>query len=118
MIIAVRAYVVALAKVEADQANREVKRRAKRKRLRTPSDWSLTFDTETTTNHAQSLRIGTYQVRKAGKLEEIGVFYEPENPEAVSNVDIQTLRIWAKKHDFAVRTREEFVREVFYMYGY
>jgi len=114
MIIAVRAYVVALAKVEAEQAKGEAKRRVKRKRLRTPSEWSLVFDTETSTDHAQSLRIGTYQVRKAGTLEEIGIFYDPNNPKSVFKTDIQTIRNWAKKHHHVVRTREEFVREVFY----
>ena len=42
-----------------------------------PSDWSLTFDCETTIDAAQALRFGAYQLRKDGKLTKNGrgLFY-------------------------------------------
>ena len=35
----------------------------------------LIFDTETTTDASQKLRLGSYQVRKKGELMERGIFY-------------------------------------------
>jgi hypothetical protein len=40
------------------------------------SDWSLTFDTETTVEAAQSLRVGFAQIRKAGVLVKELVFFD------------------------------------------
>ncbi len=47
-----------------------------------PSDWSLTFDCETTTDDAQSLRFGAYQLRKDGELTKNGrgLFYAEDIP--------------------------------------
>ena len=45
-----------------------------------PSPWSLSFDTETTTDAGQALRFGGYQVRYEGDLREAGLFYEPVAP--------------------------------------
>ena len=42
-----------------------------------PSDWTLVFDTETTVDAAQRLRIGAYQFRNGNELDEAGLFYEP-----------------------------------------
>ena len=33
-----------------------------------PSAWVLVFDTETTTDHAQALRVGAYELLKADEL--------------------------------------------------
>ena len=41
-----------------------------------PSEWTLVFDTETTVDAAQRLRIGAYQFRKGDELEEEGLFYD------------------------------------------
>jgi hypothetical protein len=43
-----------------------------------PSDWSLTFDTETTTDFSQRLRVGGYQIRRKDTIVESGLFYDPE----------------------------------------
>src|SRR5437016_2751532 len=48
-----------------------------RKRDAGPSDWSLVFDTETTTKASQRLRFGSYQVRNSDQLFERGLFYDP-----------------------------------------
>ena len=42
-----------------------------------PSEWTLVFDTETTVDAAQRLRIGAYQFRKGDELDEAGLFYDP-----------------------------------------
>jgi hypothetical protein len=39
-----------------------------------PSDWTLVFDTETTVDAAQRLRVGAYQFRKGDVLDEAGFF--------------------------------------------
>ena len=39
-----------------------------RQRDQGPSEYTLLFDTETTTNASQSLRFGTFQVRKGEEL--------------------------------------------------
>ena len=41
------------------------------------SEWTLVFDTETTVDAAQRLRIGAYQLRKGDELDEAGLFYDP-----------------------------------------
>ena len=45
----------------------------------TPSPWTLVFDTETTIDAAQQLRVGFYQVRKDEGLDREGVFYDPNS---------------------------------------
>jgi hypothetical protein len=87
----------------------------KRKGLPRPSDTTLVFDTETTTDHTQRLRFGTYRVYKKTKFMENGIFYEPEN---VTPDELQLLRTYTEKNDLVLRTREEFVRKIFYIYGY
>ena len=75
-----------------------------------PSEWSLAFDTETTLDPGQGLRVGAYQLRRRTRLQEEGLFYEPA---ALTDVEIQTLHIFAAAEGLVVRTREEFVEEVF-----
>ena len=41
------------------------------------SEWTLIFDTETTVDAAQRLRIGAYQFRNRDELDEGGLFYDP-----------------------------------------
>ena len=42
-----------------------------------PSEWSLTFDTETLTDLSQRLRVGAYQVRRGSRITEEGLFFDP-----------------------------------------
>src|SRR5438105_4197471 len=67
------------------------------------SEWALVFDTETTTDAGQSLRFGTYQVRKAGELREAGIFYDPEG---VTEAEFEALRIYANDHDLQLLSRD------------
>ena len=71
--IAVRAFAPAAS--EAEQLNRSAS--AARAKPAPPSEWTLVFDTETTVDAAQRLRIGAYQLRKGDALDEAGLFYDP-----------------------------------------
>jgi hypothetical protein len=53
-----------------------------------PSDWTLTFDCETTIDAAQRLRFGAFQLRKGGVIKRWGYFYDPDRPAA----DFETLQ--------------------------
>jgi len=79
------------------------------------SEWALIYDTETATDAAQRLRFGAYQVRKSGKLREAGFFY---GPQSLSDQELATLLAYADAHGIKVRTVEEFVEEVFFLYAY
>jgi len=106
--VAVRAY------AEPSRKKRSGKGALKRKDLG-PSEWTLIFDTETTTDSAQQLRIGSYQIRKADELYEAGWFYDPESLEAA---ELATLETYGSDHGLAVRTQEDFVEELFFPYAY
>ena len=80
-----------------------------------PSEWTLIFDTETTTDSAQQLRFGAYQVRRAGQLREAGLFYDSQSLDAT---ELASLEAYAANRGFVVRTAEEFVEEVFFVYAY
>ncbi len=80
-----------------------------------PSDWTLTFDTETTTDAAQQLRFGVYQVRKSGEFWEAGIFYDPLS---LDTSEQAMLLSYAKDHDLKIHTAEEFAEEVFFPYVY
>lgn len=79
------------------------------------SDFTLIFDTETTTDAGQALRFGTYQFRSREELDEAGIFYDPEG---VEPSELETLRLHAAQHGLILRTRTEFVDEVFYKRAY
>lgn len=75
-----------------------------------PSRWSLTFDTETTLDPGQGLRVGGYQLRRGGRLKEEGLFYDPDT---LTNTEIQTVVDYCEAEGIECRSREEFVEEVF-----
>lgn len=115
MIIAMRGFAAAVRDTEKQQEQKPEDNRKKRKALKHPSGYALIFDTETTANYAQNRRIGSYQVRKKGELLESGMFYEPR---LVTGRNLTVVRAYAQKHGLVLREREEFLREVFYRYGY
>lgn len=78
-----------------------------------PKD-SLVFDTETTTDHRQSLRVGAYQLRTGGKLKE-GLFFDKRN---ISRADLRTIRTYACAHGFRLLTVREFVDFIVYCEAY
>lgn len=79
------------------------------------SSWSLIFDTETTTDAAQSLRFGTYQLRDGCELREAGLFFDPAG---VSAEELAMLRSFTEREGQTLRTRDEFVDEVFFGCAY
>jgi hypothetical protein len=80
-----------------------------------PSEWSVTFDTETTTDASQRLRIGTYQVRYRNHLWEAGFFYDEE---ALTTGEVETLQSFVVERDYRLCILAEFVEEVLLYYVY
>jgi len=116
MMIAVRGYAVPVRDDDKTNKKKDAKpKHKKRKTLSRPSDETVVFDTETSIDHAQHLRIGTYQVRKGVKLYEKGIFFEPDS---VTPNELTLLKSYTEAHGLVLRTREEFVRDVLYLYGY
>ena len=56
-------------------------------------EWLLVFDTETTSNEAQRLRFGVYQLLQKGRLRHHGLFYDDVKP-----AELVTLKAEAAKH--------------------
>ena len=88
----------------------------------TPSEWVLVFDCETRTSPDQRLRFGGYQLRYKGEIWERGAFYEPD---VLSEGELAILRqaVDDEKSNsdgarICLRTRAEFVDEVFYRSAY
>lgn len=83
----------------------------KRTKKLAASDWQVIFDTETTVDASQSLRFGTYQVRKGTTLREAGIFYEPHALDAGS---LQVIEGYAAQKGLQLITRDEFADRVIY----
>src|SRR4051794_15687489 len=96
--IAVRAY-VPLAVIERPRRQRPIP---------TPSEWVLVFDTETTTDPAQRLRFGSFQLRHAGKLVKHGLFYDPA---ALTVRDQRLIRSFARANGLELLTVADSRRE-------
>ena len=79
------------------------------------SEWTIVFDTETTTDAAQQLRVGPYQVREGTKLREAGVFYDQET---LSASELVMLRLYAERHSLRCVSKAKFVDHIFYGVGY
>jgi transcriptional regulator with XRE-family HTH domain len=75
-----------------------------------PSEWTLTFDCETSTDAAQALRFGAYQVRENGDLVEEGLFYAEE----IEATDLAVLKEVAKAEGLRLRTVRHFVNYVLF----
>ncbi len=79
------------------------------------SEYTLVFDTETTVDASQRLRIGDYQFRKGDELDEAGFFYDPA---ALSAAEVTLLRRFATECKLKLRTVAEFVDEVLFGRAY
>jgi hypothetical protein len=92
--------------------------------------WCLVFDTETSTDTAQALRFGCYEIHGIDRDERIrlvrqdhltrdaldtlhaaGVFYDPN---ALTADEVALMQQYATEHDLTCLTREAFVRDVLY----
>lgn len=105
--IAIRAYAVPTYRTLPDAT----KAKSKRKSIAPASPWALVFDTETTTDVSQALRFATYQLRHHGELVEAGIIYDPDG---VNETELGVLRGHADANGLALRTRNEFVDEIFF----
>jgi hypothetical protein len=103
--VAVRAWAV-----PDDAAKPPSARPGGRHRADGPSGWTLTFDTETTLDPGQGLRVGGYQLRFAGRLREEGLFYDHA---ALTPDERSTLTGYAAQHRLPLRTHLAFNEEVF-----
>lgn len=75
-----------------------------------PSKWCLIYDTETTHDPAQRLRIGSFQLRKSDRLRHAGLFYDPD---VLTDSEVQALREYAATHGLRLLTADEFRDKVF-----
>lgn len=94
---------------------KEVKKATRSKSIPGASPWAIIFDTETTTDPAQALRFGTYQVRRDGLLYASGIFYDPDG---VSAAELETLREYAAVNKLNLLTRDEFADRIFFGIGW
>ena len=106
--IAVRAYVLPPPQPEGPPKKRQGKSTQ-------PSEWTLVFDTETTIDAAQRLRVGAYQFRKGDELDEAGLFYDPA---ALSAEEQEVLQQFAAESGHKLRTTPEFIDEVLFARAY
>ena len=79
------------------------------------SEWSLVFDCETSTDPAQRVRFGVYQVRHFKTLKQEGFFFDTE---AISTDELKTLKHYAKTKGLEAITVEAFRSEILLQYGY
>lgn len=106
--IAVRAFAGPQYTVLSDSDDSKPKRR---RQITPASEWTLVFDTETRADAAQALRFGSYQFRKGDELDEAGIFYDPNG---VTPAELECLSAYAAAHGLRLRTRDEFVDQVFF----
>jgi len=91
---------------------------APHRRPQIPSTWTLVFDTETTVDASQRLRFGTYETRDGASLDERGIFYADDDPDALTRADVEVIRRYAKRHKLTLRTVSDFIDNVLYEYGF
>lgn len=112
--VAIRAYAAQTFSALPDAE--DAKPKTRRKAITAPASGRvLIFDTETTSDAAQSLRFGTYQYRQGDVLDESGIFYDPEG---ITANELAILRAYADANALTLRTREAFVDEVLFAQAY
>ena len=80
-----------------------------------PSPWTLVFDTETTIDAAQQIRVGFFKVYKEQNLVRDGAFYDPDS---LSTADIEVIQSYTEHHGLEAMTVRAFRSGVFLKYGY
>src|SRR3954447_15882564 len=71
---------------------------------------ALVFDTETTTDHTQALRVGAYQLQGDGELRR-GIFYDPDR---LAADELAVIQAYARRHSLRLLTAREFVNYIIY----
>lgn len=124
LVISLRSYVTRAPKKEKPKKQKQAATRHREwDAARTPpSDWVLVFDCETTITPDQRLKFGTYQLRYQGRLKERGIFYERA---ALTDAEFDILKSTIAEEypsedgeQVFLRTRHEFVEQVFFGRGY
>ncbi|MDA0525487.1 DNA polymerase domain-containing protein [Methanococcoides alaskense] len=69
------------------------------------------FDTETTVDSYQNLKIGYFQVYQEDFYQQEGLFYDPS---MLNEKETECIVDYASKHNIELYTSEEFVEDVFY----
>ena len=77
---------------------------------RGPSQAFLIFDCETTTDSAQRLRVGAYQLRQGDKLREVGLFF---NPDTLTRTEVRLVQQYATDKRIKLRTLRDFRENIF-----
>lgn len=80
-----------------------------------PPTFQLIFDCETTTDAAQTLRFGVFQVRKSGELIAEGIFHDPET---MRRDEVELLQRYAEKRGLEFGDVATFRKDVFLRIGY
>jgi hypothetical protein len=81
-----------------------------------PNDMVLIFDTETTTDPSQRVRVLFYQLRIGGRLDEEGAAYEPE---VLEPSEVATLRAYCHSKGLPEpMTIDAFRDQIFFGCGY
>lgn len=91
------------------------KRKKPRTGLDEPSDFTLVFDCETTTDEVQALRFGFYQVREGLTLYEQGIFYCAKT---LTESEISLLTAFADEQGYRAISVEKFRTDVFLKVAY
>jgi hypothetical protein len=112
--IALRAFVSKAPEPEVMQKKAKRPRRARPSAG--PSEYTLVFDTETTIDASQRLRIGCYQFRKGEVLDEQGLFFDPNV--LLSETDKELLEDFAKSRGLKCMTKAAFIDDIFYGLAY
>src|SRR5277367_3512100 len=79
------------------------------------SPWSLVFDCETTIDATQRLRFGFYQVRRGNRLDQEGIFHDPN---AITDDEKALLSNYAGLRHLRLVTVEAFRSEIFLKYSH
>jgi len=83
--------------------------------LRGPSKWHVIFDTETTIDAAQRVKIGAYQLRYGDQSKDSGLFHDPD---ALTAQELATVQRYAAQHRVKLLTLAEFVENIFVRFAY
>ena len=74
-------------------------------------DRVLVFDTETTTDQYQNMKIGYFQIYQDGYIQHEGLFYDPSMLDEKETI---ALNVYASRYNISIYTLSDFVDNVFY----
>jgi hypothetical protein len=99
--------------VESAKRDRTSARRSSQQIIQSASEWSLAFDTETTTDPGQALRVGFCRIYYRDELRRHVLFYD----DGLGGNDLKVMKQYVGS-GVELMTRTEFIDAIFYKYGY